>query len=319
MELNDAYLRSMEKYYKRFKGLGHMRFVNQDLLDAVQKLQDRAAVLSDFTQLDFSTIMENGALLKQIASNINFSEVLSYRNELLSSLAPTISKSVISKWKSNMDSLQDQFAGWEKKVTSDFADAFKRSVEKVNFEHPVRFNEIVDNVVEELAESHEVEKEAEEISKDITDEEISGEPITKKNIKDSIAFLIFLHFGPVILTFLLSLIVNKVSTSPAVIQDNSVQTVNNYYTKELGIEASLMNELSWRIVKSKEVKPRIKPDCSSHVVGRLKVGRVVCEVDKWKKWRKIMWQSKEGVYYSGWIQNYKLTKFKNGKEQSNIG
>lgn len=319
MELNDAYLRSMEKYYKGFKGFGHMSFVNQDLLDAVQKLQDRAAVLSDFNHLDFSTIMENGKLIKQMTSKINFTEVLLHRNDLFSSLAPTVFESINSKLKSSIDSLQVRFEGLEKKVASDFADAVKRSVQKVDFEQSVRFDEIVDNVVEELSESHEVEREAEEISKDITDEKISGEPITKKQIKDSIAFLIFLYFGPVILTFLLSLIVNKASTSPAVIQDNSVQTVNNFYTKELGIEYSLMNELSWRIVESREVKPRIKPDCSSHVVGHLTVGRVVCEVNKWKKWRKIMWQGKDGAYYSGWIQNYKLTKFKNEKVRSNIG
>lgn len=44
--------------------------------------------------------------------------------------------------------------------------------------------------------------------------------------------------------------------------------------------------------------------------GNLPLGKVVCVVNKYKKWIEITWQSEEGEYCSGWIQNYKVTQFK---------
>ena len=33
-------------------------------------------------------------------------------------------------------------------------------------------------------------------------------------------------------------------------------------------------------------------------------------IDKYKKWRQIIWENEDGEECMGWIQNYKLTEFK---------
>lgn len=306
MGCNDAFLRSMEKYYKGLKSIGHMRFVDKDLLDAIQIYKDPAAILSGFSYSQFSSIIENGQFMRQIADKIDFSEVLAIKKDMLDFPVLTtfeLSNQVLEKLTAINKVAFDRLLN--KNYASDFADSIQTALTKADLKQPVKFNEVVRDVVDVLAESDEVEKTAEQIS-----EEISEGPFTTKKIKDSIAFQIFLQFGPVLLSCILSLFVNYASTNPTVIQDNSVKTVNNYYTKEMGIESSLMNEFNWRIVNCEKIKPRIKPDCSSRVVGQLTIGRVVCEIDKKKKWRQIMWQDEKGKHYSGWIQNYKLSKFK---------
>lgn len=56
--------------------------------------------------------------------------------------------------------------------------------------------------------------------------------------------------------------------------------------------------------------PRIKPGCSSKVVAHLPIGKLVCIVGKYKKWVEITWENDKGECYSGWVQNYRLKKFK---------
>ena len=94
---------------------------------------------------------------------------------------------------------------------------------------------------------------------------------------------------------------------------NSVYETNNYYINVLNIDADYWNMFQYRIVNRNDVMPRIKPDCTSRVMGRLSEGCVVQVLNKRKKWVQICWIDEEGNERCGWIQNYKLDEFKNNQ------
>ena len=43
---------------------------------------------------------------------------------------------------------------------------------------------------------------------------------------------------------------------------------------------------------------------------KIQIGKVVCIIDKYKKWVKVSWSNENDEFYCGWLQNYKLAKFK---------
>lgn len=123
-----------------------------------------------------------------------------------------------------------------------------------------------------------------------------------KDIRDWVSFCI------AIISFFIS-IYSLVSTKPSNTYNTTIE-VNNYYVNDLEISAGMLNAMSYRIIVKNDVMPRIKPDCSSCVMGLLNIGQVVTVSRKYKKWVKIEWEDECGNYYSGWVQNYKLAKFK---------
>ena len=122
-----------------------------------------------------------------------------------------------------------------------------------------------------------------------------------KDIREWVSFCI------AIISFFVS-IYSLVSTKPSNTYNTTIE-VNNYYVNDLEISAEMLNAMSYRIVVKDDVMPRIKPDCSSRVMGHLNIGQVVTVSQKYKKWVKVEWEDECGNYYSGWAQNYKLTKF----------
>ena len=74
-----------------------------------------------------------------------------------------------------------------------------------------------------------------------------------------------------------------------------------------GYDISLIDNFGYRIVNT-DITVRLKPDCSSRVIGHLKRGAVVLAIRKYKKWVEITWTDVEGNSYTGFIQNYKLTR-----------
>lgn len=94
---------------------------------------------------------------------------------------------------------------------------------------------------------------------------------------------------------------------------NSVYETNNYYINVLNIDADYWNMFQYRIVNRNDVMPRIKPDCTSRVMGHLSEGCVVQVLNKRGKWVKICWKDEDGNECCGWIQNYKLDEFKNNQ------
>lgn len=89
-----------------------------------------------------------------------------------------------------------------------------------------------------------------------------------------------------------------------------VNEVNNFYINEENFSAESYNANGYRFVAEKEVMPRIKPDCTSAVVDKLSLGKMVQIVDKRKKWVQIRWKNDDDTFSYGWIQNYKLSDFK---------
>lgn len=89
-----------------------------------------------------------------------------------------------------------------------------------------------------------------------------------------------------------------------------IQEVNNYYIQTDEIDTNKLNLNKYRFISEKEVVVRVKADCSSYIVEKLKLGKVVQIVDKYKKWVQICWKNEDDTYSYGWIQNYKLSEFK---------
>lgn len=173
------------------------------------------------------------------------------------------------------------------------------SLENVDWTQDVSMEEITEEIAEQYIE---------EELKDENGQLVSGvqhKQLDKEKIKSDMSF--WLTVLGIILT-----VYGLVTSKPSVTNNtyNNTIEVNNNYTIEMGIDAQIMNQLGYRIINQNNVMPRIKPDCSSTVTGHLYIGQIVSISDKKKKWIEINWKNDEGDYCSGWVQNYKVSKFK---------
>ncbi len=86
--------------------------------------------------------------------------------------------------------------------------------------------------------------------------------------------------------------------------------INNYYIKEQGLDKKALNGNNIMFV----IKPKIvihkRFDNSSKIVEELYLGDTIKVIDKYKKWVKVQWADEEENEHSGWVQNWKLSKFK---------
>lgn len=156
-------------------------------------------------------------------------------------------------------------------------------------------------ITEQITEAYIVDEEDEQIESN-ENIETNDKKEYVKDIRDWVSFCI--TFISLFIS-IYSLVSTRLSNTY-----NTTIEVNNYYVNDLEISAEMLNGMSYRIVIKNDVMPRIKPDCSSRVMGHLNIGQVVTVSRKYKKWVKIEWEDESGNYYSGWVQNYKLTKFK---------
>lgn len=109
-----------------------------------------------------------------------------------------------------------------------------------------------------------------------------------------------------LLTLLFSITPSQI---PSVNIINYTQQVNNYYVINMGYDASELNMENFRII-NQAVTVRRKHDCHSMIIDNLKEGQIVQVIGKYKKWRLVVWENDEKRKGKGWVQNYKLTKFK---------
>ncbi len=143
--------------------------------------------------------------------------------------------------------------------------------------------------------------------------EISKE--RKKLSKEDID--LYLQFIGIVINIIQMLVGIIFSNTPDIniniTNDNSinyyVKEVNNTYVYNYGVSPDEYNSYGFRFVSEAEIMVRIKPDCSSTVVEKLKLGKIVNIVDKHKKWVQIRWKNEDDIYSYGWIQNYKLSEF----------
>lgn len=109
---------------------------------------------------------------------------------------------------------------------------------------------------------------------------------------------------------ILTLIITFAASQPTVANTfNQTLQVNNYYVVTMGYDASELNMENYRII-NQEVVVRLKHDCHSAIVERLEEGTIIRITGKYRKWRQVIWQNEEEELCMGWIQNYKLDKFK---------
>lgn len=165
----------------------------------------------------------------------------------------------------------------------------------------------MDEVTKEVAEQY-IEEELAEQAED-NDSNVQNIQIDKKQIKKDIEGVVSFWIG---IVSLLLTIYGLVNSKPTVVYNtyNNTTEVNYDYTVDMGIDAELMNNLGYRIINQNNVMPRIKPNYSSKVTGHLYIGQVVNISDKYKKWIEITWKDDEGNNCFGWVQSYKVSKFK---------
>ena len=109
---------------------------------------------------------------------------------------------------------------------------------------------------------------------------------------------------------ILSLIITFAASPPTVASTfNQTLQVNNYYVVTMGYDASELNMENYRII-NQEAVVRLKHDCHSAIIDRLEEGTIIRITGKYRKWRQVIWQNEEEELCMGWIQNYKLDKFK---------
>ena len=131
-------------------------------------------------------------------------------------------------------------------------------------------------------------------------------PIEEKRTIDAKEIREWLNFIITLISFILG-ITNSSATT--INNYNYTQQVNNYYVVGMGCDVKELNTTKYRIVNRKSIV-RLKHDCHSIVIEKLEEGQVVRIINKYKKWRQIIWENGDGEECMGWIQNYKLTEFK---------
>ena len=131
-------------------------------------------------------------------------------------------------------------------------------------------------------------------------------PITEKRKIDAKEIREWLSFIMTIISFVMG-ITNSSATT--INNYNYTQQVNNYYVVGMGYDVKKLNTTKYRIINIESIV-RLKHDCHSIVIEKLEEGQVVRIIDKYKKWRQIIWENEDGEECMGWIQNYRLTEFK---------
>ena len=115
-------------------------------------------------------------------------------------------------------------------------------------------------------------------------------PITEKRKIDAKEIREWLSFIMTIISFVMG-ITNSSATT--INNYNYTQQVNNYYVVGMGYDVKKLNTTKYRIINIESIV-RLKHDCHSIVIEKLEEGQVVRIIDKYKKWRQIIWENEDG-------------------------
>lgn len=191
------------------------------------------------------------------------------------------------------------------KNNSAFSDLSEKALEDININLLGRVTDQVFSESEEWNIDTVSETVAMEYEK-ATDKENQNLQITEKRKIDAKEIREWLSFIMTIISFVMG-ITNSSATT--INNYNYTQQVNNYYVVGMGYDVKKLNTTKYRIINRESIV-RLKHDCHSIVIEKLEEGQVVRIIDKYKKWRQIIWENEDGEECMGWIQNYKLTEFK---------
>lgn len=272
------------------------------LNDSFRSMQD---MLIRFKR--FNLVSNSIAFDKQMFDNIDFSQLLEISKQLKMISSVDISERTTALKQFNNIEILQEFKNlsiiFETYDFQKLARIMKDSFGQIDWLQDISVDEITEEVVEQYIEE-ELTEQADNIDSNIQNIQLDKEQI-RKDIKGTISFWIGI-------VSLLLTIYGLVNSKPTVVYNTYKNTteVSYNYTVNMGIDAEVMNNMGYRIINQNNVMPRIKPDCSSMVTGHLYIGQVVNVSDKYRKWIKITWKNEDGDFATGWIQNYKVSKFK---------
>lgn len=245
-------------------------------------------------EVDFSKIFAMNESMKGMMSNYNFSAITSSLvnfNKLNYPLAAANLSSALVNTSAALkvyDSLK-------------FTNSIQNALSNFDWSSSIYISDILEDVTEQYIKDNELDEIASEEIREVVAIK------DKKLLSEQQRKIWEVYIYPFMVSLLFFILSFQMTQSAA---PNSIKEINNYYTLEVGVNVKALNDYNFRMICKDNVMPRIKPDCSSKVVGHLSIGKIVCVADKYKKWIKIMWENEEGEYVSGWVQNYKIAEFK---------
>lgn len=254
---------------------------------SLEVLCRRMEAFNTFEQIDLSKLFGVGESIQNVLKTYDFSAItLALENLARIDISPELS---------------GMSAALEAYDSSKFVSAIESVIANIVATDTWNISDVVEEVTERYIDENELSDAVAEEIRTVAKTKDKG-LLTEQQLK---VWEVYIYpFLVSMLFFILS------SRQPEPSTTNNIIYVNYYYTTEVGLEVDVLNEYNFRFVCDNNAMPRIKPDCSSRVVDHLPFGKVVCVVGKYKKWVEITWKNDEGEYCSGWIQNYKLEKFK---------
>ena len=264
----------------------------------------------DFTEIKSFTENMSNALG---VNNYNIGGAVRALNEMVEPLKISANLLKINEISANISDLSTimqeagsaSFVSQSLKNNSAFSALSEKALEDININLLGRVTDQVFSESEEWNIDTVSETVAMEYEK-ATDKENQNLQITEKRKIDVKEIREWLSFIMTIISFVMG-ITNSSATT--INNYNYTQQVNNYYVVGMGYDVKKLNTTKYRIINRESIV-RLKHDCHSIVIEKLEEGQVVRIIDKYKKWRQIIWENEDGEECMGWIQNYKLTEFK---------
>ena len=264
----------------------------------------------DFTEIKSFTENMSNALG---VNNYNIGGAVRALNEMVEPLKISANLLKINEISANISDLSTimqeagsaSFVSQSLKNNSAFSALSEKALEDININLLGRVTDQVFSESEEWNIDTVSETVAMEYEK-ATDKENQNLQITEKRKIDVKEIREWLSFIMTIISFVMG-ITNSSATT--INNYNYTQQVNNYYVVGMGYDVKKLNTTKYRIVNRESIV-RLKHDCHSIVIEKLEEGKVVRIIDKYKKWRQIIWENEDGEECMGWIQNYRLTEFK---------
>lgn len=279
-------------------------------------IADQTAWMKQYNFSGIKSLTENMSNVLRV-NDYNISGAIRALNEMIEPLKTSANFSKINEVSASISGLSTilQQVGSASlisqilKKNSAFSTLTEKSLEDINTN---LLGRVTDQVFSESEEwdidivSETIATEYEKATDIFSNKENQNLPITEKRRIDAKEIREWLNFIMAIISFVME-ITNSSATTINIY--NYTQQVNNYYVVGMGYDAKELNTTKYRIVNRESIV-RLKHNCHSIVIEKLEEGKVVRIIDKYKKWRQIIWENEEGEECMGWIQNYKLTEFK---------
>lgn len=261
----------------------------------ISAIQNALSQMDALSGLDgYNRIMENmGSALNMFSS---LADQISIRTDQFSGIIAATE--VVHDRLSSIDSLGlDQ-----NRLTSAVGRALQRVYESKAYE--------IDNISPLVAECYEAETEDEkETLKAIAKSTETGEKTEEQKKFSVYVWKIIIFFLVTIAQGIIQSSIDKmINNNPPVINQFYIQNITNNLTVE-GYATADLNVWGYRIA-NRDIILRAKPGYSSYVTGRLSKGKIVRIIKKYRKWVEVTWYDESGEAHFGWIQNYKLTTFR---------